>query len=140
MGLMNKVVRESLVNIDSYSTPGTVIRNNFFAHTKYNMGRFKSNGGVIANNTWLTGGGNLEISPLLMYFEGNLPLVRDVVVSGNTVLDTTCLDPIHCSTMCGRSLPASNSTVCPMCANSAFAKNVTLMDNHFVPPSPPLYQ
>ena len=28
------VVRGSLVNIDSYSTPGTVIRNNTFAHTK----------------------------------------------------------------------------------------------------------
>ena len=28
------VVRESLVNIDSFSTPGTVIRNNIFAHTK----------------------------------------------------------------------------------------------------------
>jgi hypothetical protein len=130
------VVRGSLVNVDSFSTPGTVIRNNIFAHTKYNLGRFKSNGGVIANNTWLTGGSNLEISPLLTYFEGNLPLVRDVIVAGNTIIDTTSLDPIHCSTMCGRALPAANSTVCPLCTNSAFAKNVSVIGNHLFPPAP----
>ena len=32
------VGRASLVNIDSFSTPGTVIRNNSFGYTKYNLG------------------------------------------------------------------------------------------------------
>ena len=126
------VVRGSLVNIDSFSTPGTVIRNNTFAHTKYNLGRFKSNGGTIANNTFsFAGTANLEVSPLLSYFEGNLPLVRDVTVSGNTIFGEGP-SPIHCSTMCGRAMPAANSTVCPLCANSAFAQNVSVFDNHIL--------
>ena len=32
------VGRASLINIDSFSTPGTVIRNNSFGYTKYNLG------------------------------------------------------------------------------------------------------
>jgi hypothetical protein len=133
--LPSAVDRESLVNIDSFSTPGTVIRNNSFSYSKYNLGRFKSNGGVIANNTFAHAGTpNLEISPLLSYFEGNLPLVRDVVVSGNTIVGEGP-SPVHCSTMCGRALPEENSTVCPLCSgtNSAFATNVSVHGNHFYP-------
>ena len=36
--LPETVVRTALVNIDSFSTPGTVIRNNSFGYTKYNLG------------------------------------------------------------------------------------------------------
>ena len=53
-----------------------------------------------------TAGANLEISPLLQFFEGNLPVVRDVVVSGNTFTGEGN-HPIHCSTMCGRDAPGS---------------------------------
>ena len=132
--LPEAVARGSLVNIDSFSTPGTTIRNNVFAHTKYNLGRFKSNGGVIVNNTFSHAGvSNLEISPLLTYFEGNIPLVRDVVVSGNTISGEGT-SPIHCSSMCGRALPAGNTAVCPLCSNAnAFSTNVSVFDNRILP-------
>ena len=66
---------------------GTIIRNNTFAHTKYNLGRFKSNGGQIVGNRFSYAGvPNLEISPLLQFFEGNLPFVRDVLVEANVIM------------------------------------------------------
>ena len=40
--LPDSVGRAALVNIDAFSTPGTVIQNNNFSYTKYNLGRFKS--------------------------------------------------------------------------------------------------
>ena len=80
------VERSTLVNIDSFATPGTVIKNNHFEHSKYNLGRFKSSAGQIVNNTFSHASANLEISPLLQFFEGPLPVVHDVVVSGNTFI------------------------------------------------------
>ena len=128
------VERAALVNIDSFSTPGTVIRNNNFSFTKYNLGRFKSSGGQILNNHFShAGSANLEISALLQYFEGPLPIVRDVVVSGNTIVGEGA-DPIHCSTMCGRDLPGLNGTaLCPDCEHSAFATNISVNGNEIVP-------
>eukprot|EP01052_Picozoa_sp_SAG31_P026164 SAG31_NODE_2351_length_5889_cov_1.999482_5_plen_486_part_00 len=131
--LPTAVARGALVNIDSFSTPGTIIRNNTFSNTKYNLGRFKSDGGVIADNTFYHAGvPNLEISPLLTFFEGGLPFVRDVLVTGNKIVGEGTA-PIHCSTMCGRALPAKNSTMCPLCSNSAFAKNISVENNLVVP-------
>ena len=116
-----------MLNIDSFSTPGTIIRNNVFSHTKYNLGRFKSNGGQIVNNTFsFAGNRNLEISPLLQFFEGNLPLVADVVVTGNTITGEGAA-PIHCSTMCGRGLPNASVPKCPTCDRSAFTRNVSVL-------------
>ena len=130
------VGRASLVNIDSFSTPGTIIRNNTFSHTKYNLGRFKSNGGQIINNRFShAGAANLEISPLLQFFEGNLPVVRDVLVSGNTITGEG-VAPIHCSTMCGRDTPNSTNTKCPLCGRqSSFTSNVSVVGNTIVPAS-----
>ena len=66
-GVPASVGRSALVNIDAFSTPGTVIRNNRFNGSKYNLGRFKSNGGAIINNSFTHAGANLEITPLPWY-------------------------------------------------------------------------
>eukprot|EP00040_Diaphanoeca_grandis_P015858 m.81458 g.81458 ORF g.81458 m.81458 type:complete len:461 (+) comp25420_c0_seq1:117-1499(+) len=132
--LPTSVVAGSLVNIDSFSTPGTVIRNNTFIKTRYNLGRFKSNGGSIINNTF-SGAGvqNLEITPLLQYFEGNLPYVRDVTVSGNTI-NGEGLHPIHCSAFCSNTCPPFTCAKCADCAHdSPWAVNVSVVDNHITP-------
>lgn len=133
------VGRAALVNIDSFSTPGTIIRNNVFNGSKYNIGRFKSNGGLIINNTF-TGAGsrNLEITPLPWYFEGNLPLVRDVIVSGNTFLAEGTA-PIHCSPYCGQTAPPKNSScaLCTVCQHdSPWAANISVSDNHMIASMP----
>ena len=127
------VDRAALVNIDSFSTPGTIIRNNIFGYTKYNLGRFKSRAGQIINNSFTHASANLEISPLLQFFEGPLPIVQDVVVSGNTFTGEGS-DPIHCSTMCGRNLPGMNGTaLCPSCDHSPFVTNISIHDNIMLP-------
>lgn len=118
----------TLVNLDSFSTPGTVIRNNTFSTTRYHLGRFKSNGGAIVNNTFLPPGNQLELSPLLQYFEGNLPVVRDVVVSGNTVVlnggkpGAPVPDPFYCGPV---SMPQINCS-----HDTPFAVNMTVSGNN----------
>ena len=128
--LPHAVVQGSLVNVDSFSTPGTIVRNNTFNNTRYNLGRFKSNGGRIVNNTFSRAGvPNLEITPLLQYFEGNLPTVRDVVVEGNVITGEGAF-PIHCSPFCSNACPYGNCSKCPDCGHdSAWAVNITLSGN-----------
>ena len=128
------VNRAALVNLDAFSTPGTVIRNNRFNVSRYNIGRFKSNGGRIINNTFTRAGANLEITPLPWYFEGNLPRVHDVIISGNTFIGEGP-DPIHCGPYCGQTRPPKNSTcaVCGVCAtDSPWAANITVADNKYL--------
>lgn len=97
---------------------------------RYNLGRFKSSAGQIINNTFTHASPNLEISPLLQFFEGPLPVVRDVIVAGNTFKGEGS-DPIHCSTMCGRDLPRMNGTaLCPSCEDSPFVMNISVHDNN----------
>jgi hypothetical protein len=103
------------------------------AHPSSCAGRFKSSGGQIVDNTFEHASANLEISPLLQFFEGPLPVVRDVVVSGNTFIGEGN-DPIHCSTMCGRDLPGMNGTaLCPSCEHSTFVANISIRDNRMLP-------
>jgi len=128
----SNVVEGSLVNIDSFSTPGTIIRNNTFNQTKYNLGRFKSNGGAIVNNTFYSGSENLEITPLLQYFEGNLPYVRDVVVAGNTIVGQGVY-PFHCSPFCNSKCKAGTCAACSDCSqDSAWAHNISVHDNRLL--------
>jgi hypothetical protein len=131
------VDRAAIVNLDSFSTPGTIVRNNSFTHTRYNLGRFKSNGGAIINNTLTVAGvPNLEITPLLQYFEGNLPFVRDVVVSGNTIIGEGD-HPIHCSPFCSKACPYGECAKCPSCDHdSPWAVNISVVGNRIIP-SPP---
>lgn len=128
------VVAGSLVNVDSFSTPGTVIRNNTFTNTRYNLGRFKSAGGAIVNNSFSRAGAhNLEITPLLQYFEGPV-LVRDVTVAGNTFAGVGAT-PVHCSPFCNpKTCPYGNCSKCPDCARdySPWATNTTVRDNTFL--------
>lgn len=127
------VVAGALVNLDSFSTPGTVIRNNNFSDSRYNIGRFKSSGGAIVNNTFSGAGTkNLEITPLLQYFEGPLPLVRDVVVSGNTIVGEGDA-PIHCSPFCSNSCLPHTCSRCDLCEHdAAWTANVTVVGNTIV--------
>jgi hypothetical protein len=127
------VDRSALVNIDAFSTPGTIIRNNHFNGSKYNLGRFKSNGGAIINNTFTHAGANLEITPLPWYFEGNLPVVRDVLVADNTFIGEGT-DPIHCGPYCGQTRPPKNSKCakCAVCAHgSPWTTNITVAANTY---------
>jgi hypothetical protein len=125
-----QVVRGSLINIDSISTPGTVIRNNTFIHSKYHFGRFKSNGGRIINNTFLLTSSQIEVSPLLQFFEGNLPVVRDVVIAGNTFVGESpkITMPILCSPMSCGGKSGVPCVACPQ--DSPFSKNITVFGNN----------
>ena len=124
----------TLVNLDAFSTPRSVVRNNSFTGTRYNLGRWKSNDGVIANNSFASAGApNLEISPLLQFFEGNLPLVRGVTVEGNMIVGEGA-NPIHCSAMCSRDLPNASNPYCPECtADGPFAADTTVANNTILP-------
>ena len=110
---------------------GTIIRNNTFKFSKYNIGRFKSNGGSITNNTFsLTGSHNLEITPLLQYFEGNLPLVKNIIVADNTFIGEGEY-PIHCSPFCqGKCQPGTGCSNCTLCStDTPWASNVSVTGN-----------
>ena len=70
----------------------------------------------------------LEVSPLLMYFEGTLPAVRDVMVRDNVFVGD--VDRVRCSTMCGgHCQPGSGCLQCPDCAHSPWAPNITIANN-----------
>jgi hypothetical protein len=126
------VAEAALVNLDSFSTPGTVIRNNTFIRSKYHLGRFKSNGGRIVNNTFLLTSSQLEMSPILEFFEGNLPVVRDVVVADNMVTNESpsITSPILCSplTCGGKQWQDVPCVACPQ--DSPFSKNITVHGNN----------
>jgi hypothetical protein len=124
------VVQASLVNIDSISTTGTVIRNNTFSRSKYHLGRFKSNGGRIVNNTFLLTSSQLEVSPLMQFFEGSLPVVRDVIVADNTVVNESprVTMPILCSPMTCGGTTGVPCIACPQ--DSPFTKNITVRGNN----------
>jgi len=132
-------VASSLVNIDSFSTPGTVVRNNSFVNTRYNIGRFKSSGGAIVNNSFAKAGvQNLEITPLMQYFEGPLPFVRDVEISGNVFSDgnrSGYEHPVHCSPFCGGKCPPFSCSRCANCAapGNAWTVNISVHSNTIVP-------
>ena len=132
-------VASSLVNIDSFSTPGTVVRNNTFVNTRYNIGRFKSSGGAIVNNSFSQAGvQNLEISPLLQYFEGPIPFVRDVEISGNVFSDgnrSGFEHPVHCSPFCSGTCPPFTCSRCADCTapDNAWTVNISVHSNTIVP-------
>lgn len=118
----------TLVNLDSFATPGTVVRNNVFANSRYHMGRFKSTGGSIVNNTFMPPYmAQLEVAPLLSFFEGNLPVARDVLVADNVVgyAGAEPADPFYCAPMAIR--PQVNCSG----GDTPFAVNVTVRGNSF---------
>merc|ERR1712167_439652 len=99
-----------------------------------------SDGGAIINNTF-SHAGWLEITPLLQYFEGKLPYVRDVTVSGNTFAGdcggaTDSWQCVHCSPgdFCNSKCPPHNCSKCIDCAkDSPWAKNISVSHNHMMP-------
>ena len=76
----------SLVNIDTISGAGAVIRNCEFSVTACNLGRTKSSNSIITNNTFrLAASRNLEVTGLQIWFEGPL-YISNVSITDNTFI------------------------------------------------------
>ena len=93
------VGRTALVQIDSISNAGTVLRNNLFTNTSCNLGRYKSSDSVIEGNTFVNGRiPNLELTWLPQFFEGPVRL-KNVSVADNIIRGEGAV-PIHCGPWC----------------------------------------
>merc|ERR1712160_193372 len=93
------VGRTALVQIDSISNAGTVLRNNLFTNTSCNLGRYKSSDSIIEGNTFRRARiPNLELTWLPQFFEGPIHLVN--VSVENNVIEGEGSTPIHCGPWC----------------------------------------
>ena len=94
------VGRTALVQIDTMSNAGAVLRNNTFVSTSSNIGRFKSSHSVIEGNTFSHASiKNLELSWLPQFFEG--PVILSNVTVANNNIEGEGAVPIHCGPFCG---------------------------------------
>lgn len=72
---LSKVSTNSLVNIDSISGAGAVIRDCHFSVTACNLGRTKSSNSLITNTTFsFAASKNLEVTGLQIWFEGKFQI------------------------------------------------------------------
>ena len=95
---------------DEMSSAGAVLRRNTFVASGSNLGRFKSPGGQIVNNTFARAlRPNLELTALLPYFEGPVRLL-DIVVKDN-VFAGVGADPVHCGPLCEAVVPRGGENV-----------------------------
>lgn len=92
-----------IATVDEINMAGAVIRNNTFTKTACNLGRFKSPGGSITGNRFSDASlRNLEVTPLLQWFEG--PIVLDGMQIENNIFTGVGADPIHCGPLCEMSV------------------------------------
>ena len=82
----SKLVSKTLVNIDSISGRGAVIRNCSFSVTACNLGRTKSSDSIITGTTFSRAKDkNLEVTGLQVWFEGPLA-IENVTITENTLV------------------------------------------------------
>jgi len=140
----------TLVQIDSISNAGTVLKNNTFTDTNCNLGRLKSSNSLIEGNTFRNADiKSLELSWLPQFFEGPI-LLSNVTLRGNT-FEGAGDHPIHCGPFCGSQQclygksDGPNGTWtkkgCPQCpdcsqvpgGNTFWTKDIRLHNNTIVP-------
>ena len=93
------VGRTAMVQIDSISNAGTMLRNNIFTNTSCNLGRYKSSNSIIDGNTFINAViPNLELTWLPQFFEGPVHL-ENVSVTNNRIKGEGAV-PIHCGPWC----------------------------------------
>ena len=139
------VGRTALVQIDTISNAGTIIRNSLLTDTNCNLGRFKSSDSVIEGNTFRNADiKNLELAWLPQFFEG--PVILHNVSVANNVVQGEGPVPIHCGPFCGSqtclygagdrpvgSWSEQGCAQCPDChaGETQWTKNIRLMNNTF---------
>jgi len=94
------VGRRALVQIDTMSNAGAVLRNNVLTDTRCNLGRFKSSDSRIEGNVFRRAAiKSLELSWLPQFFEG--PVVLSNVLVANNTIEGEGPTPVHCGPFCG---------------------------------------
>jgi len=131
------VDRTALVQIDSISNAGTVLRNNLFSNTSCNLGRYKSSDSIIEGNTFRHAViPNLELSWLPQFFEG--PIHLDNVSVKDNVVEGEGPTPIHCGPWCEHPTcvgppnfgpwDEKNCAACPDCTAAPAGKTMWTAD------------
>ena len=124
----------TIVTIDTIASAGTRIMHNTFLHNDCNLGRFKSSGGVIQDNTFQQANkANLEITPLPQWFEGPVH-VQNILIADNVFIGEGPILPVHCGPLCENpNCPYSSCQQCPTCQHdTAWTTNITLRNNTVV--------
>ena len=94
------VGRTALVQVDTISNAGTVIRNSLLTDTNCNLGRLKSSHALLSGNTFRHAAiPNLEIAWLPQFFEG--PVVLTNITLRDNTIEGEGPTPIHCGPYCG---------------------------------------
>lgn len=147
------VGRTAMVQIDTISNAGTVLKNNLFTDTNCNLGRYKCSDSLIEGNTFRNAAiQSLELSWLPQFFEGPV-MLSNVTLASNT-FQSQGKHPIHCGPFCGSEQclydksdqPTGTWTnggcpQCPDCAqarggNTQWTKDIHLRNNSILPMSP----
>ena len=136
-----------MVEIDTISNSGAVLRGNTFTDTNCNLGRYKSSHNVIEGNAFMNAKiPSLELAWLPQFFEGPVVL-QNVSVTGNTIRGEG-KQPVHCGPGCGlqtclytaqdKSTGNWTNAGCPQCADcfagdTQWTKDIRLLDNKIIP-------
>jgi hypothetical protein len=91
--LSGPIPNASLVSVNELGSAGARFINNSFTNTTCSA-RWKSSNAVIANNSWVNAGHNLEITYLQPWLEGP-PLISNVTLTGNRFHYGAGVNPIH---------------------------------------------
>ena len=137
------VGRTAMVEINTISNAGTVLRNNRFTDTNCNLGRFKSSHSIIEGNTFQNAKiPSLELAWLPQFFEG--PVILSNVSVSRNIIEGEGMQPIHCGPGCGaetclydsRDRPTRpwSTTGCPQCpdcfaGDTEWTKDIRLHNN-----------
>ena len=107
-----------ILTVDELGSANALLRNNTFSQSACNIGRLKSEGSRVTNNTFMQATlRNLEVTPLLQYFEGPLHKLGNIDISNNIFIGEGA-HPVHCGPLCERRVNISILSLPPYLVKS----------------------